>query len=152
MEPTSSSRNPNLLKVRHYGYDIRTLSGYGSAASSLPGSGAVTPRVPDIVDPEVGERTALLDEGHDNLREAEAGTSTTKGEPALLVSVSVGRTCSDLGFVGDACRRKLRNITVWRGCREPLKSSLLPTARSSWSNLKIVQRSSGLPSGCNLRA
>ncbi|TBU22922.1 sulfate anion transporter [Dichomitus squalens] len=87
MDPTSSDihTHSNQLGPPQHGYNVQTLSGYGSTTSSLPASGAVTPRTPGLVGLEVGERTALLREGRDP-GEAEAGVSTPKvpdGRPPL---------------------------------------------------------------------
>ncbi|KAI0740680.1 sulfate anion transporter [Earliella scabrosa] len=62
----------------------QTLSGYGSAMSSVPGSGAVTPRTAGFSDIEAGERTALLGEGDIGQAEAAAGSAIDPhGRPPL---------------------------------------------------------------------
>ncbi|KAI0667113.1 sulfate anion transporter [Trametes maxima] len=67
------------LKLAQGAYNTRTLSGYGSAASSiragysLPGSGAMTPRTPGIPIHEDGEHTALLGEDERGLTDVEEG-------------------------------------------------------------------------------
>ncbi|TFK83243.1 sulfate anion transporter [Polyporus arcularius HHB13444] len=86
MDPQPSRRSTNdTLRPAHISYSTQTLSGYGSAMSSLPGSGAVTPRTPGYADGEVGERTALL-EGREDIREVEAGSGSSlssDGRPPL---------------------------------------------------------------------
>ncbi|KAI0710290.1 sulfate anion transporter [Cerioporus squamosus] len=79
MDPQHSRRSTDdTLRPSHIGYSTQTLSGYGSAMSSLPGSGAVTPRTPGYVDGQVSERTALL-EGRGDINEAEAASGSSLG-------------------------------------------------------------------------
>lgn len=54
-------------------YSTQSISGYASVTSSLPGSGAVTPRTPAFPESEPGEHTALLGEGRRDIGEAEEG-------------------------------------------------------------------------------
>ena len=78
-QPQPSRRSTDdTIRPSHFEYSTRTLSGYGSAMSSLPGSGAVTPRTPGYMDAEVSERTALLEgrPGRD-ISEAEAGSRSS---------------------------------------------------------------------------
>ncbi|EIW54017.1 sulfate anion transporter [Trametes versicolor FP-101664 SS1] len=69
-------------------YNTRTLSGYGSATSSLramytsvPGSGAMTPRTPGIPSGQDGERDPLLDARVRDVGEVEAGGARTPKGP-----------------------------------------------------------------------
>ena len=68
-------------------YNTRTLSGYGSATSSLramysiPGSGAMTPRTPGVPTGEDGEYAPLLGQLGRGAGEVEEGSvRSPKGE------------------------------------------------------------------------
>ncbi|KAH9910992.1 sulfate anion transporter [Epithele typhae] len=67
----SKDDSDKTLRPPQLPYNVATLSGYASVSSSLPGSGAVTPRTPGMyVGPEAGETTALL--GARTIGDAEA--------------------------------------------------------------------------------
>ena len=75
---SSNDDNGATLRPTQIPYSVATFSGYTSATSSLPGSGAVTPRTPGFV-AEANERTALLDEGQRDLGTAEEGVQGSQG-------------------------------------------------------------------------
>ncbi|KAI8978222.1 sulfate anion transporter [Trametes punicea] len=97
MEPSphaDAGADGNTLMPPQGPYTTRTLSGYGSAASSIramynsvPGSGTMTPRTPGIPADADGERTALLGEHPRALAEAEEGErrlpKASEDRPAL---------------------------------------------------------------------
>ena len=72
--PDDSSQS--TLRPTRTPYSVATFSGYTSATSSLPGSGAVTPRTAGFVEVEAGERTALLGEGRRDIGDAEEAIQT----------------------------------------------------------------------------
>ncbi|PIL32730.1 transporter [Ganoderma sinense ZZ0214-1] len=80
MDPHGSSTKADQPPTSQF--NIESFSGYGSTASSLPGSGAVTPRTTAFADPHYDERTALLPDPQDPA-EAEAGGSGSKAPLGL---------------------------------------------------------------------
>ncbi|KAI1788302.1 sulfate anion transporter [Ganoderma leucocontextum] len=76
MDPHSSSSKADQPPTPQF--NIESFSGYGSTTSSLPGSGAVTPRTTAFTDAHYGERAALLPDAHRDPAEAEAGGSGSK--------------------------------------------------------------------------
>ena len=85
MDPHGSTSKPDQPSTPQF--NIESFSGYGSTASSLPGSGAVTPRTTVFVDPHYDERAPLLPDPHGDPAEAEAGSSGSKGEFSKRICV-----------------------------------------------------------------
>ena len=86
---TNVNDNKTSLTPSQQPYNVATLSGYASVTSSLPGSGAVTPRTPAFVPAEVGERTALLS---GNIGDAEEAIQTGSGGECSRSRVRRGTT------------------------------------------------------------
>ena len=87
MDPHSSGSTADQGSTPQF--NIESFSGYGSTVSSLPGSGAVTPRTTVFADAHPDERAALLPGVHGDPAEAEAGGSGSKGEPFKFKMFSV---------------------------------------------------------------
>ena len=85
MDPHSTSSTTDQISTPQF--TIESFSGYGSTASSVPGSGAVTPRTTLFADAHHDERAALLPGAHGDPAEAEAGGSGSKGELFNILSV-----------------------------------------------------------------
>ncbi len=157
MDPHSSSSKPDQPSTPQF--NIESLSGYGSTASSLPGSGAVTPRTTAFADPHFGERAALLPDPYRDPAEAEAGGSGSKGKHIEVFSVLGRRTlCGRHSFFtvpsswllhlenkGCCMRTRVcRKIYQTLGTRFFARHSGLPPFKEGYRHFGIVPRSSGL--------